>query len=428
MERDHRRQPLDGELGEGATRPREGFLAGGSGDDEFGEHRIELAADHTAGFDTGIDAHPRTRRGDERGDRARCGQEPTAGVFAVDPELERMPARFGIFGDRQFFTVGDPELLQHQIDAGGFLGDGVFDLQAGVDLQERHEAVLADEVFDRSGTVVAGFEADRFRRRVDFLALGVGEERGGGFFDEFLEAALQRAVAGACDDDVAVLVGDDLRFDVAGLVEVPLDEAFPAPERGDRFAGGRVEQLGDLLAGAGDFHAASAATERGFDRDRQTVLVGEGEDLVGVLHRFGGARHGRGFRAGGDVAGGDLVTEVADRLRRRPDPDQPGIDHGLGEVGVLGEEPVAGVDGVGTGLGGGVEDLVDHQIRLRRGLTPEGERLVGQPNERGIGIGLGVHSDTGQPGIGGRPDHPHRDLATIGDKNLGDLSTGMAGH
>ena len=34
--------------------------------------------------------------------------------------------------------------------------------------------------------------------------------------------------------------------------------------------------------------------------------------------------------------------------RRRSDEDEPGVDHRLGEHGVLGEEPVTGVDGVGT--------------------------------------------------------------------------------
>jgi len=63
---------------------------------------------------------------------------------------------------------------------------------------------------------------------VDLLALRVGQKRRGGLFDQLLEAALQRAVAGACDDDVAVLVGDHLRLDVARLVQVALDEALAA--------------------------------------------------------------------------------------------------------------------------------------------------------------------------------------------------------
>ena len=64
-------------------------------------------------------------------------------------------------------------------------------------------------------------------------------------------AALQRAVAGGDHDDVAVLVGQALGLDVARLVEVPLDEALAAAERGDGLADGGLEQLGDLLAACG---------------------------------------------------------------------------------------------------------------------------------------------------------------------------------
>ena len=163
-------------------------------------------------------------------------------------------------------------------------------------------------------------------------------------------AALQRAVAGGDDDHVAVGVGQALGLHVPGPVEVALDEALAAAERGDRLADRRVVQLGDLLEGAGDLQAAAAAAEGGLDRDRQAVLLGEGDDLVGAGDRVGGAGDQRGAGALGDVPGGDLVAEVADGLRGRADPGQAGVQDRLGELGVLREEAVAGVDGVGAGL------------------------------------------------------------------------------
>ena len=83
-------------------------------------------------------------------------------------------------------------------------------------------------------------------------------------------------------------VGEALGLDVARLVEVLLDEALAAAERGDRLAGRRLEQLGDLLAGAGDLEAAAAAAERGLDRDGQPELVDEREHLVGIRRRGSG--------------------------------------------------------------------------------------------------------------------------------------------
>ena len=188
----------------------------------------------------------------------------------------------------------------------------------------------------------------------DAVELGdllVGEERRGRLLDELLVAALQRAVAGGDDDDVAVLVGEALGLDVARVVEVALDEALAAAERGDGLAHGGVVQLGDLLERAGDLEAAAAAAERRLDRDRQAVLLGERDDLVGAR------RPGRRCRATSGAPARcamwraeTLSPSDADRLGRRADPGQPGVDDGLGEVGVLGQEAVAGVDRVGAGL------------------------------------------------------------------------------
>ena len=61
----------------------------------------------------------------------------------------------------------------------------------------------------------------------------------------------------------------------------------------------------------------------------------------------------------------DLAAHAADRVGRRADEDEPGVGAGLREVGVLGEEAVAGMDGVGAGA---ARD-VDASSRWR-GTTP----------------------------------------------------------
>ena len=123
----------------------------------------------------------------------------------------------------------------------------VLDLEAGVDLEEGDGAVLADEELAGAGADVAGLAQDRLGRLVERGDLLVGEERRGRLLDQLLVAALQRAVAGGDDDDVAVLVGQALGLDVPRLVEVLLDEALAAAERRDRLADRRLEELGDLL-------------------------------------------------------------------------------------------------------------------------------------------------------------------------------------
>ena len=427
VERDDRGHALDLVLGQGAGGAGERLVAVLAPHDQLGEHGVELATDGVALLDAGVHADAGAVGLLVGGDGAGGGQEAAAGVLAVDAELEGVALRLGVLGELEHLALGDLELLQHQVDLGGLLGDRVLNLETGVDLEER-DGVALDHVLDGAGAVVAGLLADPLGGLVDAAALVVGEERRGGLLDELLEAALQGAVTGAGDDHVAVLVGEDLRLDVAGLVEVLLDEALAATERGHGLTGGRLEELGDLLHLVRDLHAASAATEGGLDGDRQAVLLGEGDDLVGVLDRVLGAGGHGGLGALGDVAGGHLVAQVADGLRRRPDPDQAGVDDGLREVGVLRQEAVAGVDGVGAGLGGGVEDLVEDEVGLGGRGAAEGECLIRQLDEQGVGVGLGVHGNAGQAGILRRADHADGDLAAVGDEDLRDMRAGMTGH
>ena len=76
---------------------------------------------------------------------------------------------------------------------------------------------------------------------MDALALLVGEEGGRGLLDKFLEAALQGAVSRADDHNVAVLIRQHLGLHVAGFIQVALDKALAAAERGGGLAGGGLE-------------------------------------------------------------------------------------------------------------------------------------------------------------------------------------------
>ena len=408
---------FDGEFGQGALRALEGLFAGGAGDDEFGEEGVPGGADDGAGFDAGVEADAGAGGRGEEGDGSGCGQEAAAGVFAVDAELEGVAAHGGVVV-AEFFAVGDAEHFADQVDAGDFFGDRVFDLEAGVDLQEGDRAVGADEELDGARADVAGFLEDGLGRGVQLRVLGFCQERGGGFLDQFLVAALERAVAGGDDDDVAVGVGQALGFDVAGLVEVALDEALAAAEGGDGFADGGVVELGDFFEGAGDFEAAAAAAEGGLDRDGQAVFLGERDDFVGAGDGVGGAGDEGCAGALGDVAGGHLVAEVADGLGGRADPGQAGVQDGLGEVGVLGQESVAGVDGVRAGVGRGREDFGDVQVAGGRGVTAQGERLVRCPDMQCIPVRIGVDGYARDPGIPAGSGNADSDFATVGDEHL----------
>ncbi len=329
-----------------------------------------------------------------------------------------MAVRHGILGDGQRQAGGDAELFAHQVHAGGFLGHRVLHLQARVDLEEGDHAVGRHQVLDRAGTGVTGLAADGARRFVDAGALLVGQERRGGLLHEFLVAALQRAVAGTHHHNVPVRIREHLRLDVPGLVEEPFDEALAAPERHGGLAYRRVEGVINVLEPVGDLQPAPAAAERRLDGHGDAVFLGEGADFIGVGDRSVRARDQRGTRPDCDLTGGDLVAQAADRVRRRADPGEPGALHRLGEVGVFGEETVAGMDCIGTGPCCDVEQFGDVQVRVRARGTAQCVGLVAEADVQRVGIRVRIHRHGCQFRIGASPGNPDGDFAAVGDQDL----------
>ncbi len=267
VERQRRGHAVDLELAERAPGPLDRLPPVAAADDQLREQRVEVLADLRALLDARVQAHARTRRGTPHGHDAGGREEAAARVLAVDAELEGVPAHLGV-AVAELLAVGDPEHLADQVDAGDLLGDRVLDLEPGVDLQERDRPVLPDQELAGARADVAGLLEDRLRGAVQLLSLRLRQVRRRGFLDQLLVAPLERAVARRHDDDVAVPVRQALRLDVPRPVEVALDEALAAPERGDGLAHRRLVQLGDLLQRPRDLQAAPAAAERRLDRDR----------------------------------------------------------------------------------------------------------------------------------------------------------------
>src|SRR5207244_8575787 len=92
--------------------------------------------------------------------------------------------------------------------------------------------------------------------------------------EHLLVAALDRAVALAEHDDLAVRVAEELHLDVARPLDVPLAEDRPVAERGLGLAAGGRERLLELARLPHDAHPASAAAGCGLDEEREADLGG----------------------------------------------------------------------------------------------------------------------------------------------------------
>ena len=207
---------------------------------------------------------------------------------------------------------------------------------------------------------------------------------------------------------------------MSGFVQVAFNKTLAAPEGGDGFPGRGVEQLGDLLEGAGHLETATATSEGSLDGHGQAVLFRETHHFCGIGDGVRGSRHLWGAHFLGDVAGLDLVSQALDGLGWGTYPLQARVHDGSGEAGVLSQKTVARVHSGGTGATRHVKDLLHVQIGVRGGCPAQGEGLVREPHEQRIRIGVGIHSNRGDARVVRGPDHPYCDLPTVGDQNLRD--------
>jgi hypothetical protein len=163
-------------------------------------------------------------------------------------------------------------------------------------------------------------------------------------------------------------------------------------------------------------HPFAAAAARRLQHDGEADLLHQALDLGVAFDRVFGAGHDGHLGCDHAPARLHLVAHGLDRLGRRSHEDEARLAHGAGEGRALGEEPVAGVHGVGAGALGHLEQLRDLQIALGGRRGPDVEGMVGEPGVQRRAVGVGVDRDRLDAQLPAGPDDAHRDLSAVGDQ------------
>ncbi len=323
---------------------------------------------------------------------------------------------------RQRLAASDADLPGDQVEAGDGLGDRVFHLQAGVHFHEEELAAFVEEEFDGTGADVA----DRLRRAYRGLAHGPAQFRaetgGGGFLDDLLVAALDRTVAFVEVQAVAMAIGEYLDLHVARLQQVFLHQHPRVAEGGLGLALGGGKGLGQLGFVLHHLHALAAAASGGLEQDRVADPSGfpaEGLGVLGFAVVAGHQRHAGFFH---QRLGRRLAAHGVDGRRRRPEEEQAGFLAGAGEVGVLREEAVAGVDRLGAAGEGGGDDPVAAQVAVGGLGAAQVDGDVGFGDVAGVAVDVAVHGDAADAEGARAAHHPAGDLAAVGDQDALDAA------
>ena len=217
---------------------------------------------------------------------------------------------------------------------------------------------------------------------------------------------------------LAVGIRDHLDFDVARLLQIFFHIDGIIAER--RFGFGARGGKGERQFGrrARHLHAAPAAAGRRLDQHRIAHLFGE---LRGFgFGRDGAVRAGHGGNAERfhRLLGRDLVAHQPDVLGLRPDEGDAVRLHDVGEMRVLGQKAVAGMDRIGAGDLAGGNDRGNVQIGLAGGRRADADRFIGEPHMHRIRIGGGMDRDGCDAHFLAGAVDPERNLAAVRNQDL----------
>ena len=409
-----------------AAHPLEGVVPGG----DLHQQGVVVGGDLRAGEGVAaVQPDAEAAAGAVGGDLAGVGGEVVGRILGGHPALEGVAVQVdGILaGDAdgrggQGLALGDEDLGPHQVDAGDHLGDGVLHLDAGVHLDEVVGAALVHQELHRAGGDIAHVAGHLHRVLIELLPGLLGHAEGGGKLHHLLVAALEGAVPLEQVHHIAVLVAQDLHLDVLGLHQVLLDEDVLVAEGLLGLALHQVEGGDHLVLLIAAAHAAAAAAAGRLEDDGEAILFGLGQGLLPVLQGLGRAGDGGHIAGLGDGLGGELVPHLGQDLGGGADEGDPRLLTGPGEVGVLAEEAVAGVDGIHVAALGQVNDAVNVQIGPQGGLVlADKVGLVRLGAEEGEGVLVGVHGHRVQAQVVAGPEHPDGDLAPVGHQDFVEL-------
>ncbi len=268
------------------------------------------------------------------------------------------------------------------------------------------------------GVPVAARLGRRHRRLAHLAAHLGGEHRRGRLLDHLLVAALDGALPLEEMDRIPVVVGQDLKLDVAGLLDVLLDKDAPVAERGRGLPLRPVHRPRKMFGLVDDPHALAAAPGRRLDEHRIANVLGDLLPLFRAGDRVGRAGRHRHPRLLHELTGGRLVPHRPDRRRRRPHEVNAGLGAGLREGRVFRQEAVAGMDGVGPAAARRLQDRLRVEVRLCGLRRADVVRLVRPPHVGRGAVRRAVDGDRVEALLVTGAQDPHGNLPTVGNENF----------
>src|SRR5271157_1469586 len=332
------------------------------------------------------------------------------GVAAVHDRPQQHVAHMG--------PAGNHDLALDQVNVGDHLRHRMLHLNARIHLDEMQAPVLVHQELDRARVGVANLRQSLAQHYSDLIAqLGsdLGRRR---LLQQLLVPPLDGTFALAQTHHVAVLVRQDLKLDVPGMLHIFLHVEIAVAERPGRLRLRRLEQAWQLFFVMDDAHAPPASARRSLHDHRKPYLPRPLQRLAFRGQNPVRARQDRHARLLHRAASLFLFAHQPRYLRLRANElDAAGLTH-LGEVGVFRQQPISGMHCLDVGDLRRTDYRWNIQVTLSQLRRPDADGLVGKTHMQRVAVGLAVDGDRANAQFLARADHAQGNLAAIGYQDL----------
>lgn len=162
---------------------------------------------------------------------------------------------------------------------------------------------------------------------------------------------------------------------------------------------------------------AATATIGRLEHDRITNLLGKLARFLDIFKVALAPRHAwnAGFQHG--IAGLDLVAHLADNLGRRTDKLDTTTGADLGQLRILGQESIAGMQGIAARGNGQVNYIMCIEI-ANNGIRPDVISFIGLFDMECMPVSIGIDCDGLDPHFGASTNNANSNFPSIGYKDF----------
>src|SRR5215216_3953426 len=218
--------------------------------------------------------------------------------------------------------------------------------------------------------------------------------------------------------DVAMIVGHDLKFNVARIYDQLFQIHLIVAKCFLRLMTRAMESGCKAWLIMRSAHSSAAATGGRFDHHRVAELLSDFHRLVLSLNNSIAARRHRDARFTCRCTSGVFVAHGLHGTGGRANELDVAAFTDLNEMRVFSQEPVAWMDRVNVADLGRAHDPINSQITLKAGGSADADRFISKLDVQRIDVCFGIDCEGANAEFVTGPNHSQRDFSAISNQNF----------